>query len=79
MTNLILASSPWPPLGAPNVPTPQPTNEMVVGTCQADIIEEELNLFVLLSTCTYSTHHSTFGGLFFITDLCIIFHSSEVD
>ena len=33
MTNLILTSSPWLPLGAPNVPTPQPTNEMVVGTC----------------------------------------------
>ena len=49
MTNLILTSSPWLPLGAPNVPTPQPTNEMVVGTCQADIIEEKLNLFVLLS------------------------------
>ena len=32
MTNLILTSSPWLPLGAPNVPTPQPTNEMVVGT-----------------------------------------------
>ena len=41
MTNLILTSSPWLPLGAPNVPTPQPTNEMVVGTCQADIIEEQ--------------------------------------
>ena len=37
----------WLPLGAPNVPTPQPTNEMVVGTCQANIIEEKINLFVL--------------------------------
>ena len=55
MTNLILTSSPWLPLGAPNVPTPQPTNEMVVGTCQADIIEEKLNLFVLLSLLLFYT------------------------
>jgi hypothetical protein len=64
MTNLILTSSPWLPLGAPNVPTPQPTNEMVVGTCQADIIEEKLNLFVLLSTCILHTiSHVFIGGL----------------
>ena len=65
MTNLILTSSPWLPLGAPNVPTPQPTNEMVVGTCQADIIEEKLNLFVLLSILhTISHGHSLVAGRF---------------
>ena len=62
MTNLILTSSPWLPLGAPNVPTPQPTNEMVVGTCQADIIEEKLNLFVLLSIL-HTISHVFIGGL----------------
>jgi hypothetical protein len=65
MTNLILTSSPWLPLGAPNVPTPQPTNEMVVGTCQADIIEEKLNLFVLLSILhTISHGHLVHDGRF---------------
>ena len=62
MTNLILTSSPWLPLGAPNVPTPQPTNEMVVGTCQADIIEEKLNLFVLLSIL-HTISQAFIGGL----------------
>ena len=62
MTNLILTSSPWLPLGAPNVPTPQPTNEMVVGTCQADIIEEKLNLFVLLSILHTNSHTYSLVG-----------------
>ena len=64
MTNLILTSSPWLLLGAPNVPTPQPTNEMVVGTCQSDIIEEKLNLFVLLSILHTPFSYSLVGWTF---------------